>query len=126
MQRRSVRSGDKSLFRTSTVLRSTESMNPAKTWILLVVVFITVPLLVPALGQWKPQTSGTIAQLRGVSAASSTVAWASGSKGTYLRTTDGGATWTHGVVPGAQALDFRDVEAVSEQVAYLMATAGKI
>jgi photosystem II stability/assembly factor-like uncharacterized protein len=103
----------------------TESMNSAKNWILLVVVFITV-LLVPAIGQWKPQTSGTTAQLRGVSAVSSTVAWASGSKGTYLRTTDGGATWTHGAVPGAEALDFRDVEAVSENVGYLMATAGKI
>src|SRR6185369_9542844 len=35
-------------------------------------------------------------------------------------TTDGGQTWRAGVVPGAEALQFRDVEGVSEKVAYLM------
>jgi len=36
-------------------------------------------------------------------------------------TTDGGATWRAGVVPGAETLQFRDVQAVSEGVAYLLA-----
>jgi photosystem II stability/assembly factor-like uncharacterized protein len=48
------------------------------------------------------------------------VAWASGDKGTFLRTIDGGKTWTSGVVPGAEALDFRDVDAFSADVAYLL------
>ena len=70
--------------------------------------------------QWTPQASGTTARFRGVSAASRSVAWASGSGGTYARTTDGGATWRAGVVPGAAQLDFRDVEAVDANTAYLL------
>ena len=74
----------------------------------------------------KPQTGGTTAQLRGVSAAGADVAWASGSKGPYLRTTDGGLTWRKGTVPDASSLDFRDVQAIDADTAYLLATAGKI
>lgn len=79
-----------------------------------------------AVAQFTPQTSGTTAQLRGVSAVSSTVAWASGSRGTFLRTTDGGTKWNAATVPGAASLDFRDVEGVDANTAYLLATAGKI
>lgn len=64
-----------------------------------------------ARGQWMPQSSGTTAELRGVSAVSANVAWASGSRGTVLRTTDGGTTWRAVAVPGADSLDFRDIEA---------------
>ena len=42
---------------------------------------------------WKQQKSGTEVQLRGISAVSDKVAWASGAKGTVLRTIDGGETW---------------------------------
>jgi photosystem II stability/assembly factor-like uncharacterized protein len=35
-------------------------------------------------------------------------------------TTDGGANWRSAVVPGASKLQFRDVEGVSEKVAYLL------
>ena len=38
----------------------------------------------------QPQNSKTDVQLRGISAVSSKVAWASGAKGTVLRTMDGG------------------------------------
>jgi photosystem II stability/assembly factor-like uncharacterized protein len=48
------------------------------------------------------------------------VVWVSGVGGTYAVTTDGGDTWHSGVVPGAETLQFRDVEGVSEKVAYLM------
>lgn len=70
--------------------------------------------------QWSQQPSGTTARFRGVSAASSTVAWASGSSGTYARTTDGGASWQSSVMPGASELDFRDVHAVDANTAYLL------
>jgi len=73
-----------------------------------------------ATAQWAPQQSGTTARFRGVSAASRTVAWASGSGGTYARTTDGGATWHSSVMAGAAQLDFRDVEAVDANTAYLL------
>jgi photosystem II stability/assembly factor-like uncharacterized protein len=48
------------------------------------------------------------------------VAWASGDKGTYARTTDGGHTWQTGTVPGASELDFRDVDAFDANTAYLL------
>lgn len=73
-----------------------------------------------ASSQWILQTSGTTARFRGVSAASSTVAWASGSGGTYARTTDGGASWQSSVMPGASQLDFRDLQAVDANTAYLL------
>jgi photosystem II stability/assembly factor-like uncharacterized protein len=66
-----------------------------------------------------PQNSGTTQGLIAVSAVNPQVVWASGRGGTFTVTTDGGATWRAGVVPGAEALQFRDVEAVSAKVAYL-------
>jgi len=48
------------------------------------------------------------------------VAWASGTRGTVVRTTDGGATWQAFSVPGADSLDFRDVEAFDERRAYVL------
>ena len=45
---------------------------------------------------------------------------ASGANGTVVRTTDGGATWEARPVPGAERLDFRDVDAFSESVAYIL------
>jgi len=66
------------------------------------------------------QKSNTAENLRGVSAISGGVAWASGTHGTYLRTTDGGSSWQPAQVPGAEALDFRDVEAFSADFAYLL------
>ena len=41
--------------------------------------------------EWQAQPSGVTARLRGVSAVSARVAWASGANGTVLRTIDGGA-----------------------------------
>jgi len=66
------------------------------------------------------QTSGTGASLRGAWAVNEQIVWASGSNGTYLRTTDGGAHWTAATVPGAAELDFRDVQGVDANTAYLL------
>jgi photosystem II stability/assembly factor-like uncharacterized protein len=68
-----------------------------------------------------PLPSNTTENLRGLSVVSAQVIWASGAHGTYLRSVDGGATWTAAQVPGAETLDFRDVEAFSAEVAYLLA-----
>jgi photosystem II stability/assembly factor-like uncharacterized protein len=70
--------------------------------------------------RWTPQQSGTTVRLRGASAVNSRVAWVSGERGSYARTVDGGRTWQAGVVPGAEELDFRDVDAFDEQTAYLL------
>jgi photosystem II stability/assembly factor-like uncharacterized protein len=69
---------------------------------------------------WVAQSSGVTARLRGVSAISDRVAWASGAGGTVLRTADGGGTWQKLAVPDADKLDFRDVDAVSETTAYIL------
>jgi photosystem II stability/assembly factor-like uncharacterized protein len=67
-----------------------------------------------------PQNSGTTNGLIAVSPVNSRVVWASGRNGTYVVTTDGGKTWKAGVVPGAETLQFRDVQGVSDKIAYLM------
>lgn len=70
--------------------------------------------------QWEQQESGTEAQLRGISAVSTQVAWASGTKGTVVRTVDSGRHWTRVGVPGAEALDFRDIQAFDENTAFVL------
>jgi hypothetical protein len=67
-----------------------------------------------------PQQSGTTQLLIAVSPVNSRVVWAAGAGGTYVVTTDGGSTWRPGVVPGAESLQFRDVQGISDRVAYLM------
>src|SRR5437879_2320206 len=66
-----------------------------------------------------PQNSGTEQGLIAVSPVNSRVVWASGRGGTFIVTTNGGKNWRAGVVPGAENLQFRDVQGVSEKVAYL-------
>ena len=68
----------------------------------------------------EPQSSGVTARLRGVSAVSSAVAWASGAGGTILRTVDGGRTWQPRPIPTTEGVDFRDVDAFNDRVAYML------
>ena len=67
---------------------------------------------------------GKDARLRGVSAVSDTVAWASGAKGTIARTKDGGKSWdllpVTVSVPDGEALDFRDIDAIDANTAYAL------
>jgi photosystem II stability/assembly factor-like uncharacterized protein len=72
------------------------------------------------LAQWLPQTINTDASFRGLSAVNENVAWVSGTKGTVGRTIDGGKTWEVMRVPDAEQLDFRDIEAFSANVAYIL------
>jgi photosystem II stability/assembly factor-like uncharacterized protein len=74
-------------------------------------------LSAPSLQQ---QQSGTLNSLRAISPLNAQVAWASGLGGTFTITKNGGTTWKAGVVPGAEALDFRDVQAISADEAYLL------
>ena len=76
-----------------------------------------------ALAQSAPQTriSRSTENFRGVSVVSQTVSWASGTHGTYLRTTDG-HIWIPDQVPGAESLDFRGIVAFSADEAFLMSS----
>ena len=67
------------------------------------------------------QVSHTTALLQAVSAVSDSVAWVSGHRATWARTTDGGATWLAGAMAGPDStLEFRDVHAVDANTAYLL------
>jgi photosystem II stability/assembly factor-like uncharacterized protein len=85
--------------------------------ILLAVALIQTPTVYIAARQFE---IGKDARLRGVSAVSDTVAWASGAKGTIARTKDGGKYWDLLPVPGADALDFRDIDAIDASTAYAL------
>ena len=86
----------------------------------------SLPLLLlasfAAAQSWVEQTSGTAASLRGVSAVDAKAVWASGTGGTYLASTDGGATWRASKVPGAESLDFRGIRAIDAHTVYLMSS----
>ena len=70
-------------------------------------------------GRWQAQRVDTEAGFRGLSVVGNVV-WASGTGGVFVKTTNGGQTWRVGHVAGAEKLDFRDIEAFSAQVAYLL------
>ena len=87
----------------------------------LYVVVFALLTAVSSVAQWQMQESKTQASLRGIHAVSERVAWASGSQGTVLRTTDGGQEWQPCAVPeGGAELDFRAVWAWSEREAEVM------
>jgi photosystem II stability/assembly factor-like uncharacterized protein len=86
---------------------------------LLVLLGAVVPLALPGVASaapcpgpsWSVTPTGSTARLRGLDAVSPNVAWASGTGGTVLRTTDRGRTWKQVGPPGTSALEFRDIEA---------------
>ncbi len=73
-----------------------------------------------ASAQWVKQTVNTTASFRGLSVVNEKIIWASGTDGTVIRTIDGGKTWNVMTVPGAEKLDFRDIEAFDANTAYIL------
>ena len=78
---------------------------------------------------WSVQTSGLDTNLRGVSVKDAGgsgkmeyVVWASGSHGVILRSVNSGRSWKQLTVAGGADLDFRDIEAFDEDVAYVMSS----
>lgn len=86
------------------------------------VLWVIVAARVASAQSWVPQISNTKVDLRGISAVSPMAAWAGGAKGTFFRTTDGGASWSVGVVTGSADADFRAVHAFSEKSAYFLSS----
>ncbi|MFI5618927.1 WD40/YVTN/BNR-like repeat-containing protein [Streptomyces sp. NPDC051567] len=62
---------------------------------------------------WALKETGEDSRFRGLAAVSRSTAWVAGSKGTVLRTVDGGRSWRDVSPPGAVAegLELRDIEA---------------
>lgn len=69
---------------------------------------------------WSRQASGVTVSLRGVDVVSAQVAWASGERGTVLRTLDGGSHWSVMHVPGAEDADLRSLRAFDAERAIVV------
>ncbi|WP_407698554.1 WD40/YVTN/BNR-like repeat-containing protein [Streptomyces calvus] len=92
---------------------------------------LAAPTAVPAQAQqpdrrpsphWSLKDTGTPdVRFRGLSAVSRDTAWLAGTRGTVLRTTDGGRSWRNVSPPGAGELQFRDVEAFDARRAVVLA-----
>ena len=90
-----------------------------RTTLLLTALLLTIP----AHAQWQIQPAPTTADLRGIHALSNGIAWASGTEGTILRTTDDGAHWQRcATPPGADHLDFRGIQAFDASTAIVMSS----
>jgi photosystem II stability/assembly factor-like uncharacterized protein len=90
------------------------------------VLAIGCALVLPAAAhpQWTYVNSGTSVELRGLSVVDARVSWASGARGTVLRSTDGGRTWVVDTVPGHTSLDLRAIHALDDGAAFV-ASAGE-
>lgn len=91
-----------------------------RTLLLLLLFNVFAPALAQTDVHWQPQNSGLTASFRGLCAVSDNIVWVSGTRGSFARTVDGGATWQADSVAGASTLDFRDVHAIDASIAYLM------
>lgn len=93
---------------------------------LLVALFFAVFSAQAAYSQQQPtltpQNSNTTALLIAVSPVNENVVWAVGINSVFVVTTDGGNTWRTGVVPTHDTeAQLRDVQGVSDQIAYVLA-----
>jgi len=133
--RKKARKRGTGLYATSRVLERAFVMNGRKL-IMRAMVVLRFPLTLvfaaslclaaQAQDVWQMQESGTTAGLRGIDSVDGTVAWASGTGGTVLRTVDGGAHWIRCAVPDGDkdgtTLDFRGVQAWDANTAIVMAS----
>lgn len=71
---------------------------------------------------WELKQTPTDASLRGLSVLTNNIIWASGSKGTWLRSLDGGESWDMGIVAGMDSVDFRDIVAFDASTAVIMSS----
>jgi hypothetical protein len=80
-------------------------------------------LTTTARAQFEIEDSHTTASFRGIHSIGNGVAWASGTEGTVLRTTDEGKTWQHcATPPDAEKLDFRGIQAFDQNTAIVMSS----
>ena len=86
-------------------------------------ILLALLLAATAHAQWSIQQSNTTADLRGIDNVGHGIAWASGSNGTVLHTTDNGATWLLcKTPPDAEHLDFRGIQAFDATTAIVMSS----
>src|SRR5208282_3074286 len=74
---------------------------------------------------WQAHSTHVDSNLRGVAVVvhrGSTIVWATGSRGTIVRSADGGVTWESVHIPGAENLDFRGVQTFDGKTVYVMSS----
>lgn len=71
--------------------------------------------------RWSLKETGAEVRFRGLAAVNRATAWVAGSRGTVLRTADGGRSWRNVSPPGAEGLEFRDIEAFDGRRAVVLA-----
>lgn len=74
--------------------------------------------LAPAARTWVIQNTGVSQWTYSLKAVDENTVWAGAQQGVYLRTTDGGATWKSGTVPGAATLVFNSIAVIDQNTAY--------
>lgn len=90
-------------------------------YILIFFQFFFTSIIVSAqISSLTPQESGTDASLRGLWVVNEQIVWASGSKGTVLKTENGGKNWIKINLKGFEDKDFRDIVAFSAQKAIII------
>jgi photosystem II stability/assembly factor-like uncharacterized protein len=95
--------------------------NYISTFLRLLAILLAATLIAQA--QWDIEESHTTASLRGIHNVGGGVAWASGTRGTVLRTEDGGYLWQPCTIPpDAKDLDFRGIQAFDENTAIVMSS----
>jgi photosystem II stability/assembly factor-like uncharacterized protein len=78
---------------------------------------LTRPTIILAQG-WTNQNTGISQVIFPIKAVDENTVWAGSENGVYLRTTDGGANWTSGTVPGAGPINFLSIAAIDSDTAY--------
>ncbi|MFC3416552.1 WD40/YVTN/BNR-like repeat-containing protein [Algoriphagus hitonicola] len=69
---------------------------------------------------WEMMNTPVKASLRGLSPVTEDIIWSSGSGGTWLKSLDGGQTWTHGIVDSLDSVDFRSIYAFDAEQAIVV------
>lgn len=91
--------------------------------------YCTIPLfilfvLTDVIGQspmsWEEFSLNRQSSLRGIDAVSDKECWVSGTNGTVAKTVNGGRNWKYLTVPGADSLDFRDIEVFNSNEALIL------
>ncbi|MCU0327207.1 MAG: YCF48-related protein [Spirosomaceae bacterium] len=81
---------------------------------------ILILFFMNANAQWIKQNSNTDASFRSIQAISDKTVWAGGTKGTILKTEDGGQKWQVLKIAGAENLDFRDIQVLDKKTVIAM------
>lgn len=90
-----------------------------------IAVYGTLLVLAGTSSWWSVQPTGSDANLRGIALVvhkGSTTIWAAGSKGTIVRSGDGGSTWETVHIAGAEKMDFRGVQTFDGKTVYVMSS----